>query len=112
MAQPFIHEKSYTHTVLSELSELYIAHPHPTHSHPTHPPLPSPYPTQVNVRDALLRTISFTAANGKQYRLKPANELATLLVRCAGGGVEGPSGSTSQTCKPVLRSCLSVQTQA
>jgi len=35
----------------------------------------------VNLRDALLRTISFDAPNGKQYRLRPVEELATLLVR-------------------------------
>lgn len=36
---------------------------------------------QVNIRDALLRTISFTAPNGKAYRLRPEAELATLIVR-------------------------------
>ena len=42
-------------------------------------------PWQVNIRDALLRTIGFTAPNGKQYRLRPAEELATLIVRCGRG---------------------------
>jgi malate synthase len=36
---------------------------------------------QVNLRDANRRTIVFDAPNGKQYRLRPDNELATLLVR-------------------------------
>jgi hypothetical protein len=35
---------------------------------------------QVNLRDANRRTIVFDAPNGKQYRLRPDNELATLLV--------------------------------
>jgi hypothetical protein len=37
---------------------------------------------QVNLRDANRRTIVFDAPNGKQYRLRPDNELATLLVSC------------------------------
>lgn len=34
------------------------------------------------MRDALLRTVAFDAPNGKRYRLRPGNELATLIVRC------------------------------
>jgi hypothetical protein len=57
---------------------------------------------QVNLRDANRRTIVFDAPNGKQYRLRPDNELATLLVRgtadaaaaagCAGCGASSGSG--------------------
>eukprot|EP00775_Hariotina_reticulata_P005060 gene5060-5301_t len=36
---------------------------------------------QLNMRDALRRTISYRGPNGKEYRLRPENELATLLVR-------------------------------
>lgn len=43
---------------------------------------------QVNIRDALLRTISFTAPNGKQYRLKPVDQLATMIVRPRGWHME------------------------
>ncbi|GBF96400.1 malate synthase [Raphidocelis subcapitata] len=43
---------------------------------------------QVNIRDALLGTISFTAPNGKSYRLKPKGELATLIVRPRGWHME------------------------
>lgn len=35
---------------------------------------------QVNMRDAVARTVDFTAPNGKQYKLK--SEIATLLIRC------------------------------
>jgi len=48
---------------------------------PSNPLTPLNPPPKVNVRDALLRTITYDAPNGKQYRLKPASELATLLVR-------------------------------
>ena len=66
---------------------------------------------QANVRDALLRTISFDAPNGgKQYRLKPADELATLLVRCAVwpgralGGLreEGGEGAAEKARVPAM----------
>jgi malate synthase len=72
-------------------------HPHPhKHAHKQNKnPADSNAPTwannldgQVNVRDALLRTISFTAPNGKQYRLKPPAELATLIVRPRGWHME------------------------
>jgi malate synthase len=44
---------------------------------------------QVNLRDALDRTIAIEGgANGKSYRLKPASELATLLVRPRGWHME------------------------
>ncbi len=35
----------------------------------------------VNLRDAIRRTIMFTAPNGKQYKLRGDGKLATLLVR-------------------------------
>ena len=31
------------------------------------------------------KSFGFTAPNGKQYRLRPAEELATLIVRCGRG---------------------------
>lgn len=34
---------------------------------------------QVNLRDAVRRTISFTAPNGKEYKLN--DKIATLIVR-------------------------------
>lgn len=44
---------------------------------------------QVNLRDALTRTISFQgAAGGRTYRLKPAEQLATLIVRPRGWHME------------------------
>jgi malate synthase len=39
---------------------------------------------QLNLRDANRRNISFVGPNGKQYSLRPDNELATLLVRPRG----------------------------
>lgn len=38
----------------------------------------------VNMRDAIYRQIDFTASNGKAYKLKPAGETATLIVRPRG----------------------------
>jgi malate synthase len=43
---------------------------------------------QVNLRDALRRTIAFEGANGKKYALKPEKELAVLLVRPRGWHME------------------------
>ena len=39
---------------------------------------------QVNVRDAVRRTISYTAPGGKSYKLRDDGKLATLLVRPRG----------------------------
>jgi malate synthase len=39
---------------------------------------------QLNLRDALDRTIDFESAEGKEYRLRPDNELATIVVRPRG----------------------------
>lgn len=39
---------------------------------------------QVNLRDAINRKVDFKAKNGKEYKLKPSNELATLIVRPRG----------------------------
>ena len=39
---------------------------------------------QLNLRDVLDRTIDFTAADGKDYKLRPDNELATIVVRPRG----------------------------
>ncbi|MEO9220974.1 MAG: malate synthase A, partial [Mycobacteriaceae bacterium] len=39
---------------------------------------------QLNLRAALDRTIDFTAEGGKSYGLKPAEELATIVVRPRG----------------------------
>lgn len=39
---------------------------------------------QVNLRDALLRTITYTAPNGKYYALRKDGKVATLLVRPRG----------------------------
>ena len=39
---------------------------------------------QVNLSDAIRGTISFTNDAGKEYRLRPADEVATLLVRPRG----------------------------
>ena len=39
---------------------------------------------QLNLRDALDRKIDFTSAEGKDYRLRPAGELATIVVRPRG----------------------------
>ena len=38
---------------------------------------------QINLRDAVNRTIDFTSSDGKQYRLNP--KVATLIVRPRGG---------------------------
>eukprot|EP00879_Flechtneria_rotunda_P006759 GHRR01007103.1.p1 GENE.GHRR01007103.1~~GHRR01007103.1.p1 ORF type:complete len:246 (+),score=50.02 GHRR01007103.1:43-780(+) len=43
---------------------------------------------QLNLRDANRRTIVYEAPNGKQYRLRPENELATLIVRPRGWHME------------------------
>ncbi len=39
---------------------------------------------QINLQDAIRHTLSFRSEEGKQYQLKPASELATLLVRPRG----------------------------
>ena len=39
---------------------------------------------QLNLKDALDRTIDFTSADGKEYRLRPDDELATIVVRPRG----------------------------
>src|SRR6266704_2802923 len=39
---------------------------------------------QLNLKDALNRTIDYTSAEGKDYALRPGNELATIVVRPRG----------------------------
>src|SRR5499427_8085825 len=39
---------------------------------------------QLNLKDALDRTIDFTSAEGKDYALRPAGELATIVIRPRG----------------------------
>ena len=39
---------------------------------------------QLNLKDALDRTIDFTSAEGKSYALNPADTLATIVVRPRG----------------------------
>jgi len=39
---------------------------------------------QLNLKDALDRTIDYTSAEGKDYALRPAGELATIVVRPRG----------------------------
>jgi len=39
---------------------------------------------QLNLRDALDRTIDFTSGEGKDYKLRPDDELATIVVRPRG----------------------------
>ena len=39
---------------------------------------------QLNLKDALDRTIDFTSEDGKSYRLRPDDELATIVVRPRG----------------------------
>jgi malate synthase len=39
---------------------------------------------QLNLRDAINRTINFTTVEGKQYSLRPDSELATIVVRPRG----------------------------
>jgi malate synthase len=39
---------------------------------------------QLNLKDALNRKIDFTSADGKSYRLRPGDELATIVVRPRG----------------------------
>ena len=39
---------------------------------------------QLNLKDVLDRTIDFTAADGKEYKLRPDEELATIVVRPRG----------------------------
>jgi malate synthase len=39
---------------------------------------------QLNLKDALDRTIDFTSADGKSYQLRPDGELATIVVRPRG----------------------------
>ena len=39
---------------------------------------------QLNLKDALDRTIDFTSAEGKEYALRPDDELATIVVRPRG----------------------------
>ncbi|ORX94279.1 malate synthase A, partial [Basidiobolus meristosporus CBS 931.73] len=43
---------------------------------------------QINMRDALRRTITFTAPNGKYYKLRDDGKIATLLVRPRGWHME------------------------
>jgi hypothetical protein len=67
-------------------SHLQHSSPPPNHCPPSPPDSNAPtwannLDGQVNLRDALRRTITFTAPNGKYYKLRPEGELATLLVR-------------------------------
>jgi malate synthase len=39
---------------------------------------------QLNLKDVLDRTIDFTSPEGKEYRLRPDNEIATIVVRPRG----------------------------
>src|SRR5262249_32302027 len=39
---------------------------------------------QLNLKDALDRTVDFTSADGKDYRLAPDDQLATIVVRPRG----------------------------
>jgi malate synthase len=39
---------------------------------------------QLNLKDALDRTIDFSSADGKEYKLRPDEELATIVVRPRG----------------------------
>ncbi|CAD6887909.1 unnamed protein product, partial [Tilletia caries] len=39
---------------------------------------------QVNLHDAIFRKVDFKASNGKEYKLRPAGQLATLIVRPRG----------------------------
>jgi malate synthase len=43
---------------------------------------------QLNLKDALDRTIDFTSADGKDYRLAPDDQLATIVVRPRGWHLE------------------------
>ena len=43
---------------------------------------------QLNLKDALDRTIDFTSSDGKDYRLAPDDELATIVVRPRGWHLE------------------------
>src|SRR5246127_376061 len=43
---------------------------------------------QVNLKDALDRTVDFTSEEGKSYALKPDSELATIVVRPRGWHLE------------------------
>ncbi|HEX4829592.1 MAG TPA: malate synthase A [Trebonia sp.] len=43
---------------------------------------------QVNLKDALDRMVDFTSAEGKEYTLKPDEELATIVVRPRGWHLE------------------------
>ncbi|ORY03899.1 malate synthase A [Basidiobolus meristosporus CBS 931.73] len=43
---------------------------------------------QINMRDALRRTITFTAPNGKYYKLREDGKVATLIVRPRGWHME------------------------
>ncbi|KAI3639622.1 hypothetical protein MIR68_002316 [Amoeboaphelidium protococcarum] len=43
---------------------------------------------QVNMKDAVNRTIDFTAPNGKEYKLRTDGKIATLLVRPRGWHME------------------------
>lgn len=57
------------------------------------------------MRDALLRTISFDAPNGKAYRLKHPTQLATLLVRWVawGGRLSQAAGGRRRPTRVVAR---------
>lgn len=76
-----------------DVALLSVPSPHTTSSTPP-PPTDSNAPTwwnnldgQVNLRDAVRRTISVITPQ-KQYRLRPEPELATLLVRPRGWHME------------------------
>src|SRR5215813_3898944 len=43
---------------------------------------------QLNLKDALDRTVDFTSADGKDYRLAPDDQLATIVVRPRGWHLE------------------------
>jgi len=45
---------------------------------------------QINMRDAVHRTISFRNEQGKEYKLKPADQVAVLMVRPRGWHLDEP----------------------
>src|SRR5450631_2318442 len=55
---------------------------------------------QLNLKDVLDRTIDFTSADGKDYKLRPDHELATIVVRRRGSSWTRARGPTSTWPRP------------
>ncbi|KAE8225823.1 hypothetical protein CF319_g1499 [Tilletia indica] len=70
--------------MLSLRPSLTPSSPGPTSRTPTHTTWLNNLDGLVNLHDAIFRNIDFKAGNGNEYKLKPAGQTVTLIVRPRG----------------------------